>query len=48
MRLEFGKEAWTLEKIWGIIDIEMICGYSKSVNIDRDEDRGLSLTAFQL
>ena len=45
---EFGKEAWTLETVWGIIDIEMICDYSKSVCLDRDEDQGLSLTEFQL
>ena len=31
MRLEFGKEAWTSEKIWGIIDIELICGCSKAL-----------------
>ena len=48
MRLEFGKEAWTSEKIWGIVDIELICGCSKSVSIDRDEDQGLGLAEFQL
>lgn len=48
MRREFGKEAWALETVWGIIDIEMICDCLKSVSLDRDEDQGLSLTEFQL
>lgn len=48
MRWEFGKEAWALQTVWGIIDIEMICDCLKSVSLDRDEDQGLSLTEFQL